>query len=641
MKNYNILLILLLLFLFAGCRSGEPQKDREPTLRIAKVIDSLRFIDSLIMATRFNHVNFTIDMARRALTIAREIGTDHALIKAYNIMGNALSLSMTDSAFFYYTKALNVKSSQQAYLEKPMLLYNIAMLYVAASNHKNAIVLLDSALQVSATFKDYIVSSNALNALGIVYSSIGNEITAKKMFDSAFCIAKLHKLPLQIAAALGNIAGLEKNPVVAMNYEREAIRFLENCKEGVEQMASIYINLGLKMTIPDSAIACYNVAIGLINRENAPQTLLTAYNNLVYSYLEKGEVRKAEQYLLSFAFPLAKQIKDDASMANLYDTYADVLSAEGRYREALSFEKKSMKLLDLADKQETDKQVRLLAAMLDLKNKEVIARTAQQESVQTKASYAAARFWFAIIILVVLFFTVALAFYLVRNIAVSRAKLIAAAKKIILVEENEKTNLGRELHDLTGHKLLNFTNFMESASFKSRDEQSAGMNILIDLQDHLRKLSHRLKRNWLDKFTMERNIEAMCRETIRYNQINLSYSQPEQYPELSDDMKVHLYRIVQELLTNASKYAKKAQIVLDISIDHDHLLLRYADDGEGFDREKFSDEGIGIINIYERIRLLNGEVVLDTRPGYGVSWEIAIPVNAKKSFLDKLSGGGA
>ena len=593
------------------------------------------------MVNRVKDAAMTLELARRSLRIARATGADDVMIRAYNIMGNAFSLSMMDSAFLYYTKALNVKPNQQVYPEKPMLLYNLAMLHVAASNNHNAIELLDSALQEAGKAANHIVVSNVLNALGNIYQDLGNDSLAKKMYDSAFYLASLHHLPLQMGVSLGNVAKIETDRGIARLKEREAIQYLKNSNEGAVPMASIYINSGSEMTNPDSAIASYHAAIGLINRENAPKTLLSAYNNLVYSYLEKGEVRKAEQYLLSFAFPLAKQCRNNESLANLYDTYADVMSAQGRYKEAMQFEKRSIELLELARKERADNQVRLLGAMLDLKNKEVRARTAQQESEQTRASYAAARMWFAIIILAVLFLTVALAFFMVRNIAVSRAKLIAAAKKIILVEENEKTNLGRELHDLTGHKLLNFSNFLESASFNSTDEQSAGMNMLIDLQDQLRKLSHRLKRNWLDKFTMERNIEAMCRETIRYNQINLSYSQPEQYPELPDDMKVHLYRIVQELLTNASKYAKNANIALDISIDHDHLLLRYADDGAGFDREKFSDEGIGIINIYERIRLMKGEVVLDTRPGYGLSWEISIPVNAKKSFLDKLSGGGA
>jgi hypothetical protein len=121
--------------------------------------------------------------------------------------------------------------------------------------------------------------------------------------------------------SLGNIAKIETDLGIARLKEKEAIQYLKNSKEGAVPMASIYINSGSGMTNPDSAIACYHAAIGLINRENTPKTLLSVYNNLVYSYLEKGEVRKAEHYLLSFAFPLAKQCKNNESLANLYDTY--------------------------------------------------------------------------------------------------------------------------------------------------------------------------------------------------------------------------------------------------------------------------------------------------------------------------------
>lgn len=469
MGKHNILLILLLFFLFSGCSEQKGPANGMPAIQTRMAMDSINNLGSLVMVNRVRDVALTFEYARRSLQIARATGTDDAMINAYNIMGNAFSLFMMDSAFLYYTKALNVKPNQQVYPEKPMLLYNIAMLHVEATNHKNALVLLDSALQEAKQATNFIMVSNVLNALGNIYQDLGNESVAKKMYDSAFHLASLHLLPLQMGISLGNIAKIEADPGIARIKEREAIQYLKNCKEGAVPLASIYINSGSEMTSPDSAIACYHAAIGLINWENAPQILLSAYNNLVYGYLEKGEIRKAEQYLLSFAFPLAKQIKNNESMANLYDTYADVMSAQGRYKEAMQYEKRSMELLELARKERADNQVRLLGAMLDLKNKEVMIRNAQQESEQTKTSYAKARLWFAITILVVLFLTLALAFFMVRNIAVSRAKLITAAKKIILVEENEKTNLGRELHDLTGNKLLNFTNFMESASFKSPD----------------------------------------------------------------------------------------------------------------------------------------------------------------------------
>ncbi len=636
--RWPIVVLIFLLFL-TGCSDQSGNRKPVSEIQIRATLDSLRFIDSMVMLTRVKDTGLTHELARSSLRIAGAIETGDALLKAYNINGNAWSLSRMDSAFYYYSKALAIKQNQPDFPEKPMLLYNIAMLNVAAGNQKNAVGLLDSAIQAASRLGKFEVVSNALNSLGGINLDLGQRSQAIRLYDSALRTADLHQLPLQKAIALGNLARTAEDIRVTIQYEREAVSILKQCKDGAEPLASTYINAGFRMTNPDSAIASYLQAIRLINRENAPLTLLTAYNNLAYGFLEKGDIRQAKRWLSEFAFPLARDIQNDGWLANLHDTYADVLSAEGNYKEALQNEKKSVELANRADRKAADHQVRLLGAMLDLKNQEARTRAAQQEAERTKSNYSRAKFWFSIVLLTVLFLAAALAFFLVRKIAVARGILVSAAKKIILVEENEKSLLGRELHDLTGHKLVNVVSFMEMASFENPEEQSAGMTMVTDLQDQFRRLSHRLNQNWLEKFGLHRNLEALCREFIKYNQIDLAFSQPSRYPELQPEMAIHLFRITQELLTNAAKYAKTARISLEISLERNRLLLKYADDGPGFDREAVADHGIGIIHIYERTRLMHGEAILDTRPGYGVSWEIGIPLHASQSLMGKISGG--
>ena len=640
MSFIRTLIFLVALFLVSACRQHYgPNTVLTSDLQARMAMDSIRLIDSLVLVNRVKDFALSAKLAMRSLELAKIAGTDEALIKAYNNLGNSWSLSRMDSAFYYYSKAFGVKPDQANYFEKPMLLYNIAMLYVAASNNQKAIVLLDSALCDAEQRKNYIVVSNALNSLGNIYNDIENKLVAIKFYDSAFRVARHYQLPLQAGVALGNLAAAALNSDSSVRFEGMAINYLKLCKDGAGPLASIYINTGMRNSNPDTAIFYYQAAIGLINKENAPLTLLGAYNNLVYSYLEKGDVQRAKQYLIDFAFPLSKEIQNDVWIANLYDTYADVMIAEGKLNDALHYEKKSIELSGQAEKKEADKQVRLLGAMLDLKNKETIARKAQQEAQQTRTTYEKVRFLFAIAILVTLFLVISLAFFLVRNIAFTRGKLISAAKKIILVEENEKAVLGRDLHDLTGHHLVNLSNFMESASFVNPAEKETGLKMSEDFKEHMQKISRRFKRSWLEKFDLGKNLEAICREIIRYNQVNLYFTLPDQYPVISKDVEIHLCRIVQELLTNASKYAKHAHVVLDLSVKNGNLHLRYADDGKGFDAESVSETGIGIINVQERVRLLNGSISLDTRPGFGVNWEISVPVNNKLSALETWVGG--
>ncbi|MFZ4523325.1 MAG: tetratricopeptide repeat-containing sensor histidine kinase [Bacteroidales bacterium] len=631
--------ILLLLLLFPGCKNAT-EKRRDVSEKETKLIlDSISRIGRLVLEKRVSNLDSAVVLSRIAVNIAAKAVTTEAMVRAYTITGNAWSLSMMDSAFIYYSNALELIKDSSSFPGKPMLLYNIAMLHVAASNLKTAVQLLDSARLEAGKFGNYEVVSNVMNALGNIYTDLGNDSLARKQYDSALRLSSLYHLPLQSATALGNLAKLETDPGIAASQERMAMQYLENCRDGAEQTASILINSGMNMNNPDSAILYYNKAVDMINAENAPLTLLAAYNNMVYSYLDKGQLQKAEHYLVDLAFPLARKIGNLSWTSNLYDTYADVMIAEGRLRDALKFEKKSIELSEDANRQAADKQVRLLGVMLDLKNKETIAKEAIRDSEQSRSSLAKARLRFAVIILLALFLVAALSFLLVRIRASSREKMFDAARKIILVEENEKAVLGRDLHDLTGHKLLNFMNFMESASFKNTDEQITGLRMLSELQDQLKKISHRFKRNWLEKFSFSRNLEAICAETIRFGDIDLAFTQPPQYPELPDEEKLHLYRIVQELLTNASKYARKSKVALEISLKEDRIFLKYADQGPGFNWEAATEKGIGIINIYERVRLMNGAASLDSQPGYGVTWEISVPLRVKKTMLEKFTGG--
>jgi signal transduction histidine kinase len=108
--------------------------------------------------------------------------------------------------------------------------------------------------------------------------------------------------------------------------------------------------------------------------------------------------------------------------------------------------------------------------------------------------------------------------------------------------------------------------------------------------------------------------------------INIVYFIPDHLPDISREILIHICRIVQELLTNASKYAGNSKIRIDLAFTGENLLLLYKDDGPGFDRSIMTGEGIGLSSIYERITLLGGKAYLESSPGQGTKWEISTPL---------------
>jgi len=98
---------------------------------------------------------------------------------------------------------------------------------------------------------------------------------------------------------------------------------------------------------------------------------------------------------------------------------------------------------------------------------------------------------------------------------------------------------------------------------------------------------------------------------------------------LDYDVERHVYRIVQEVITNTLKHAQADHLTIQLIKKGDVLGITAEDNGKGFDLSlKDSASGIGLKNIEARVEKLNGELTFDSSPGHGFTVVIDIPVNA-------------
>jgi len=91
---------------------------------------------------------------------------------------------------------------------------------------------------------------------------------------------------------------------------------------------------------------------------------------------------------------------------------------------------------------------------------------------------------------------------------------------------------------------------------------------------------------------------------------------------------VVFYRIATELLNNTIQHAQASVVTIRLNLDNVVLILRYEDDGVGFEADKIlrlSDrEGTGLPNILSRIKSLKGDIKIDSRPGLGSRFYISV-----------------
>jgi signal transduction histidine kinase len=97
--------------------------------------------------------------------------------------------------------------------------------------------------------------------------------------------------------------------------------------------------------------------------------------------------------------------------------------------------------------------------------------------------------------------------------------------------------------------------------------------------------------------------------------------------------KIHLYRILQELLGNTLKHADAKQVSVQLLEDQGNLLITVEDDGKGFDPNvQGHSDGIGLANVRTRVEVLRGTLHLESKPGRGTFVNIEVSIEATRSI---------
>lgn len=218
----------------------------------------------------------------------------------------------------------------------------------------------------------------------------------------------------------------------------------------------------------------------------------------------------------------------------------------------------------------------------------------------------------------------------IKHKEIEREKLEAERKKItraiLIAGEKERNRLSRELHDninqlLATAKLYLGTAARDNPVFKEKIKYP--LELIDQSMEELRSLSHRMG-SPLKDIDLRSMIETLLVKIGQSSPIetHLQFSLPSLV--LEDDLKLNIFRIVQEQTHNILKYARARNIDIFLTEKNGILNIIIKDDGEGFDIN-VKRSGIGISNIQHRVTSFNGEMEIISSPGKGCSIIIKIP----------------
>jgi signal transduction histidine kinase len=199
--------------------------------------------------------------------------------------------------------------------------------------------------------------------------------------------------------------------------------------------------------------------------------------------------------------------------------------------------------------------------------------------------------------------------------------------------EDERKRVARELHDEVGASLSAMRLLVGQLAQQGPLQVEAGkaatrFKVIIDNTiDSVRRISDNMLPQGLEELGLAYALEGLCENAMKIGDLNIELVIDASI-QLPDRTNLIVYRLVQELLTNALKHAHAQEILLSMQQQNGQLIVHYIDDGRGFDYEQaYRKRSLGLKNIETRAQMLEGTVLFDTQPGHGLRVTATIPIN--------------
>ncbi|MCY1221886.1 Single Cache domain 2 [compost metagenome] len=202
-------------------------------------------------------------------------------------------------------------------------------------------------------------------------------------------------------------------------------------------------------------------------------------------------------------------------------------------------------------------------------------------------------------------------------------KLSALNQRIVNLQEEERSRVSRELHDGISQQLVSIKFQFELASLELENGQGKGLENLRagtarlgEAIGEIRRISHDLRPSLLDTLGLSPAIEQLVREFEQRTGVRTQYERGLDDSSLDMDVRVTLFRIIQEALGNIERHSRASAAIISLASSQGAIALRVEDNGVGFDpRLMDRSQGIGLRNIRERVDHHHGTFTLSSMSG--------------------------
>ena len=516
-----------------------------------------------------------------------------------------------DSANFYFEQA---KSLVRTPDEKYRLHYQLGIYNILNSRLKKAVKHLNSAYEIAEQEKDEIRKLKVLYRLAninIIHAKYKEACKTLKSVEEKFI--KLHKIDLDLAYLYfiqGNCHKFLSETQKALKAYLHALKIFKKYRNKLST-AYTYSALGMidiKLKRYNKARQYLDSALYLLEQINDEKYTATVYSRKAIMYYHLNNKEKALLYSKKALNIALKNRQFDKIYAG-YNNIGYLHSELGNYKKAYKNAQLATRYKDSFLSDKYYKNLNEIQVKYQTKEKETQILQLSNENLKKEAELNQTKniVYLTTGILVIL---AATGFFLWHRR--KQQQKLALLQAGIQATEAEKNHIGKELHDGIAGNLIRLVHEIEDKDIALADK-------LLKTYHEVRNLSHQLNNTPMHgEILFDRLLEAIPESNDKQS-FHLHITPPDII--LPEPVGTHVFRIIQELITNNLKHAHAGFTTIEIKQKDNKLHILYFDDGKGTKKLK---KGSGLKNIEDRIALMKGKINYKTGNGFGVKIEIPL-----------------
>lgn len=616
-----------------------------------------------------------ISYANKATKIAKKINKKKDIASMYVLCSNSYkALHVYDSAIFFrektipiYKEMLNSGKYSEEYCNSNIAFSSLELGRLYYRSHKKDIAIdyLYKSLKIYEKLNDIDRISRCHLNIGNIFNYEKNYRKAAEEYQKGLKYSRIVNNKILINVFLTNIGTvyMAQSQYDSANYYYDRALVYSLAKKNNQfKIAGLYNNKALikkHLLQYDSALFYFNKSLKYYSQINYKNGEISTKTNIAITLIKMKEYEKAKIILLEILdYSLANNMY--RTNTQIYLALSKIYTEQHQYKNALEAYQNHIifydsinnvsvrnRINDYREKYETEKkdqEIKLLE-----KQAEVNKLKQESQKATSKRNRIVAILLGIIVIFLIISIVFIRRFFLLRqkaaqdlikkNAEISQRKIVDLVKEqevksinsFMSGQEKERNRIAAELHDRLGSLLsavkLHFSSIeadMDDNSSEEKENFSFALKLLDNSVEEVRSISHNLSKGILMRFDIVDAIKNL-RDTINTaGQLQIKFIEAGPGFNLMPETEVELFRIIQELITNAIKHSQATEIFVQLISDKEGLNVVVEDQGVGFNMRKLKNKGIGLINLKSRVEKIGGVYNIESAEGQGTTVMIEI-----------------